>query len=751
MKKISVSLTAVVISAIALFMACSDEPENPFNPIVSSSSSEDISPNCTIDPSLCPSSSSSESSSQDPLSSSVEIIPGSSSSAGIIPGSSSSAGVIPPSGCAYKPEWCNGVAQASVSLEVPIAGRPEGKCFFATDIKTFCAWGDGPNASMINGVEVGQGSINCWGNHGKLPEKADGGYYVFVGGLNDWDGTTGSAPSCSGGNPPESDLTCTGLAGTAIAGTVITLPIVRCDDAVVTAGISWTGAPASWTSPAAGSYTVSVRANCGGAVKVAECGTVTVTPPPSNNELSCTGLAGSGTAGTAISQPTVRCGNQAAAGVTWTGAPNWTSPAAGSYTVSARANCGGTSKTATCGNLVVAPATPTERLTCTGLPAAGTAGSAVLQPTVRCGNQAAAGVTWTGAPNWTSPAAGSYTVSARANCGGVTGVTAACGSITINPRPAVTLTCGNVPATTQAGSPVTAPSVRCGTSPVTNNITWAGSPRTPVWNNLTAGTYTNVKATASCDGRNQTADCPGTMNVTAPASSSSGNTGYPVLKQGDPGVRTARTTRYWDACKPHCSWTGNAGGNLSKSCNISGATLNDAGAASACNGGTSFTCMSQAPWRVSDNLAYGFAAVAPNQFSCGKCFQLQFTNNGVASTGSIIGKTMIVKASNIGYDVDSDHFDIMIPGGGVGQFDALSNQIRQSGVNNAALGSQYGGFRTTAGNNPAKVKEMCAAAFRNLPDLKKGCDWYVDWFMNADNPQVLYKEVTCPAELNARY
>ncbi len=770
MKKMPVYLTAVAVFAIAMFMACTD-PENPAIPELSSSSVDTLPPDCAIEPWLCEESSSSAeiilppdcsvdpSLCEESSSSSAEIIlppdctiepwlcEQSSSSAVILQSSSSSAGGISPSGCAYKPEWCNGVAQASVPLEVPIAGRPEGKCFFATDIKTFCAWGDGANVSKINGMEIGQGSINCWGNHGKLPEKADGGYYVFVGGLDLWDGATGSAPSCSGGGQ-ESNLTCTGLAGSAVAGSAITQPAVRCDDAAVTAGLNWTDAP-NWASPVAGSYNVSVSANCGGSNKTAACGNLTVAPPPSTNELSCIGLAGSGTAGSAISQPTVRCGNnQLTAGLNWAGAPNWTSPAAGSYNVSVSANCGGTSKTAACGNLTVAPAVT---LSCSGLPATGTAGSAVLQPSVRCGNQAATNVIWVGAPSWSNPVAGTYNVSARASCGGVT-ATASCNSITINPRPAVNLTCGNVPTSAQAGGPATAPTVRCGTAPVTGNITWSGSPRSPAWNNLTAGTYTNVKAAASCDGRNQTADCPGTMTVTAPAASSSSvSTGYPTLKQGDAGVRTAKTTRYWDACKPHCSWTGNAGGNLSKSCSINGSTLSDANAASSCNGGTSFTCMSQAPWRVNDNLAYGFAAVAPNQFSCGKCFQLQFINNGVAASGSIIGKTMIVKASNIGYDVSSDHFDIMIPGGGVGQFDALSNQVRQSGVNGADLGQQYGGFRTTAGNNPTKVKEMCAAAFKNLPDLKKGCDWYVDWFMNADNPQVLYKEVTCPAELNAKY
>jgi uncharacterized repeat protein (TIGR02543 family) len=210
------------------------------------------------------------------------------------------------------------------------------------------------------------------------------------------------------------------------------------------------------------------------------------------------------------------------------------------------------------------------------------------------------------------------------------------------------------------------------------------------------------------------------------------------------------TTRYWDGCKPSCGWAGNASGSpngVCKSCNVSGSVLSDDGARNACEGGgTAYTCMKQAPWKVSDNLSYGFAASHTNG-DCGKCFELTFTNT------SISGKKMVIMVSNIGGDVGQNQFDLMIPGGGVGQFNALSNQIQQNGGNNSDLGIQYGGFRGKCGNDKSCVRRMCEAAFGSsaLADMKAGCDWYVDWFDNADNPQANSSSVTCPQALIDKY
>jgi len=235
-----------------------------------------------------------------------------------------------------------------------------------------------------------------------------------------------------------------------------------------------------------------------------------------------------------------------------------------------------------------------------------------------------------------------------------------------------------------------------------------------------------------------------------------------VLFFGGLTVNAAPTTRYWDACKPSCSWNGNAGGSPNGtciSCDVSGNKQSGEGGQSACSGGNSYTCMGQAPWAVNDNLSYGFAASHSNG-DCGKCYELTFTNNGEGGTsgGNISGKKMIIMVSNIGNIQANATFDLMIPGGGVGDFDALTNQVKQNGNNgNIDWGARYGGFRADyqggCGNNAACVKQRCDAAFSTpaLSHLKEGCYWYIDWFKIANNPSADHREVSCPPELVSVY
>jgi hypothetical protein len=117
---------------------------------------------------------------------------------------------------------------------------------------------------------------------------------------------------------------------------------------------------------------------------------------------------------------------------------------------------------------------------------------------------------------------------------------------------------------------------------------------------------------------------------------------------------------------------------------------------------------------------------------------------------------MIVQATNIGFDVGGGQFDILTPGGGVGLFDACSYQW---GVETAELGAVYGGFMTKCQEqHPAttqKQKECvlgrCAAVFDEpgLAGLKAGCEWYVNWYQAADNPNLHFQEVACPPALVA--
>lgn len=117
---------------------------------------------------------------------------------------------------------------------------------------------------------------------------------------------------------------------------------------------------------------------------------------------------------------------------------------------------------------------------------------------------------------------------------------------------------------------------------------------------------------------------------------------------------------------------------------------------------------------------------------------------------------MIVQATNIGYDVAGGQLDVLIPGGGVGAFNACSSQW---GVSDDELGAQYGGFLSACkdqlGYNASKesykscVAQRCDSVFgqRGLTELYEGCMWFVNWYEAADNPSLKYYEVACPDDL----
>ena len=171
-----------------------------------------------------------------------------------------------------------------------------------------------------------------------------------------------------------------------------------------------------------------------------------------------------------------------------------------------------------------------------------------------------------------------------------------------------------------------------------------------------------------------------------------------------------------------------------------------------------------------DKLAYGFAAVPSNTPACGKCFQLDFDGGAKyppakAAHKAMLGKTMIVMASNTGGDVGAGQFDLLIPGGGLGLFPAgCAKQWKIDASNTSLVGETYGGFTSTCQktlgyNAPLAsyqkcVLGMCDKLFGTNPalsELYEGCKWYVNWMNTADNPTFKYKEVTCPAELIAKY
>jgi len=224
-------------------------------------------------------------------------------------------------------------------------------------------------------------------------------------------------------------------------------------------------------------------------------------------------------------------------------------------------------------------------------------------------------------------------------------------------------------------------------------------------------------------------------------------------------------TRYWDCCKGHCAWTGNVPALVTPlpSCGVNNAPLTNASAGSACDSGNAHMCWGQAPFTVSDKLAYGYAATSGGDV-CGRCYQLEFTGQshnapGDPGSAALAGKVMIVQATNIGYDVSGGQFDILVPGGGVGAFNACAAQW---GVSNAELGAQYGGllaackqelgYNASLAQYKACLTNRCDSVFgsRGLTELQQACNWYANWFEAADNPALKFKEVACPAELISR-
>ncbi|KAG8902470.1 acetyl-coenzyme-A carboxylase, partial [Tulasnella sp. 403] len=195
---------------------------------------------------------------------------------------------------------------------------------------------------------------------------------------------------------------------------------------------------------------------------------------------------------------------------------------------------------------------------------------------------------------------------------------------------------------------------------------------------------------------------------------------------------TGVTTRYWDCCKTSCAWSGKAAVSAPvRTCDKNNNPLSDPNTKSACdNGGSAYACANNSPWAVSDNLAYGFAAVnlsGQTEASwCCSCYQLTFTS------GPVAGKTMTVQATNTGGDVGGSQFDIMIPGGGVGAFPSgCTNQYGSI----SGWGQQYGGV-----SSRAQCSSLPAA-------LQAGCQFRWDWMGGADNPNVTWQKVQCPSAI----
>jgi hypothetical protein len=129
---------------------------------------------------------------------------------------------------------------------------------------------------------------------------------------------------------------------------------------------------------------------------------------------------------------------------------------------------------------------------------------------------------------------------------------------------------------------------------------------------------------------------------------------------------------------------------------------------------------------------------------------IQFTGAGHSGTNpgvtAIAGKQMIVQVINIG-GIASDQFDLMIPGGGVGAMTAGCSAQWGSSVD---LGTTYGGYATECSNDATCIRNHCQAAFGSNATLMAGCEWFLGWYSGADNPALIYKQVTCPTQITSK-
>lgn len=285
----------------------------------------------------------------------------------------------------------------------------------------------------------------------------------------------------------------------------------------------------------------------------------------------------------------------------------------------------------------------------------------------------------------------------------------------------------------------------------------------------------SVGAGSSNQNQNQTTSSSSKQQTSVSSSSkvTASSSSVAVITTGCPSITyvsggqsgSGFASRYWDGCKPSCSWKENTN-NLAKQCSANGKTqLTDYSARSVCDGGTAATCTSHIPFTKDGctNIGFAFAAVPSNSPACGRCFELTFTGEGKYESKknhrNLKGKKLIVMASNIGGDVSGGQFDILIPGGGWGIYNGLS------GYGWGSQGKQYGGLLSeceeSAGYSGSddeiytKRKEClinkCNSVFSSDSEAKQGCLFLANFMEAAGNPLHNYKEVNCPAELSSRY
>ncbi|GME70689.1 unnamed protein product [Ambrosiozyma monospora] len=249
-----------------------------------------------------------------------------------------------------------------------------------------------------------------------------------------------------------------------------------------------------------------------------------------------------------------------------------------------------------------------------------------------------------------------------------------------------------------------------------------------------SGSSTGTESDSESASQSSNSNLSSSLSSSSSSNSSSGSNIQTV--SGGVTGSNGKTTYYWDCCSPSFVWAGQYSSLKTAviGCDSNDKSLEPANTLkSGCeSGGNTFSCSDQHAFSISDDLAYGFAAgklteMTTDEMAC-TCFNLTFTSSAIA------GKQMVVQVTNTGEYSDDHHFDLAMPGGGVGGYpDGCTNEFG-SGY---TWGKTYGGISSLSDCD-------------NIPEiLQEGCRFRFQWLQGADNPTVSYEQVVCPSELTS--
>ena len=225
-------------------------------------------------------------------------------------------------------------------------------------------------------------------------------------------------------------------------------------------------------------------------------------------------------------------------------------------------------------------------------------------------------------------------------------------------------------------------------------------------------TAVNCAQHADCTG---CSFCKGPQRVVVPVSDDveplSTKPFKPVSRKSIEAGKTANVTHFWDCCKPSCGWDDGQGQGrlpLKAMCDEHGRKVGGAGieAGSACDakkGKGVTTCPDMAPFLDLETGHWmGFVATQDlgSKAECCDCYKLKFVNSTV---------TMWVQIISHGHV--NGIFDLLVPGGGLGEYDGCSTIFPHS---SRVPQSRFGGLHSPVD---------CDTAFAESASAVASCKW----------------------------